>query len=44
MFDASKIKMGFDPGYDSLALTDAHVDAFFEAVKLSVPDNLGIAF
>jgi hypothetical protein len=44
MFDPSKIKMGFDPGYDSLALTDAHVDAFFEAVKQSVPNNLGIVF
>ena len=44
MFDASKIKMGFDPGYDSLALTDAHVAAFFEAVKQSVPSNLGLAF
>jgi hypothetical protein len=44
MFDASKIKMGFEPGYDSLALTDQHVAAFFEAVKESVPDNLGISF
>lgn len=44
MFDAQAIKMGFDPGYDSLALTDTHVNEFFEAVKLSVPDNLGIAF
>jgi hypothetical protein len=44
MFDASKIKMGFDPGHDSLALTDTHVEAFFNAVKQSVPDNLGIAF
>jgi len=44
MFDASKIKMGFDPGYESLAITDAHVAAFFEAVKQSVPDNLGLAF
>lgn len=44
MFDASDIKMGFDPGYDSLALTDAHVAAFFEAVKQSVPSNLGLAF
>lgn len=44
MFDASKIKMGFDPGYDSLALADDHVEAFFEAVAQSVPDNLGPAF
>lgn len=44
MFDASKIKLGFEPGYDSLAVTDAHVDAFFKAVKQSVPDNLGFAW
>jgi hypothetical protein len=44
MFDDSKIKMGFDPGYDSLALSDTHVEAFFDALKKSVPNNLGIAF
>lgn len=44
MFDASKIKMGFEPGYDSLAISDAHVAAFFEAVRQSVPENLGFAF
>ncbi|MXO91850.1 hypothetical protein [Pontixanthobacter aquaemixtae] len=44
MFDTDKIGMGFDPGYDSLKLTDAHIDVFFEAVKDSVPDNLGLAF
>jgi len=42
MFDTSKIKMGFEPGYDSLALSDAHVESFFNAVKQSVPDNLGM--
>jgi hypothetical protein len=44
LFDASKIKMGFDPAHESLALTDAHMDSFFEAVKQSVPSNLGIVF
>ena len=36
MFDANKIKNGFDPGYESLALTDVHVEAFFNAVGQSV--------
>lgn len=44
MFDTRKIEMGYSPGYDTLNLTDAHVLAFFEAVRLSVPDNLGISF
>ena len=42
MFDASKLKVGFEPGYDSLALSDTHVKSFFNAMKQSVPDNLGI--
>jgi hypothetical protein len=44
MFDASKLKMGFEPGYNSLALADGHIEAFFEAVAKSVPNNLGISF
>lgn len=43
MFDASKIKMGFHPGYDSLSLNDDHVSAFFDAAKALVPSNLGIS-
>lgn len=43
MFDASKIMMGFDPGYKSLNLNDGHVAAFFEAAKTSVPSYLGIS-
>lgn len=44
LFDGSKIKMGFEPGHHSLALTDEHLDYFFAAVGASVPSNLGIAF
>lgn len=43
MFDKDKIDMGFEPGYESLALTDMHLLSLFEAVRTSVPDNLGIA-
>jgi hypothetical protein len=42
MFDASKIKIGFEPSYDNLALSDAHVEAFFHALMQSVPSNLGM--
>jgi hypothetical protein len=44
MFGPSKIKMDFKPGYDNLALSDAHVESFFDAVRKSVPSNLGIVF
>lgn len=38
MFDDDLVEgWGAAPSYDSLKLTDAHVDEFFEAVKASVP-------
>jgi hypothetical protein len=38
MFDDDLVKgWGAAPSYDSLRLTDAHVDEFFEAAKTSVP-------
>ena len=42
MFRVPKSKKEFQPGYDSLALSDGHVDAFFNAVKQSIPSNLGM--
>lgn len=44
LFDAQKLKHGFAPGYESLKIGDKDLDAFFEAVRDSVPDHLGFAF
>lgn len=43
LFNAEKISQGFDPDYDSLEIADAYVEAFFKAVKQSVPSDLGLS-
>jgi hypothetical protein len=37
MFRVPESKKPFQPGYSSLALSDRHVDAFFDAVRQSIP-------